>query len=373
MRLTPFDDYPFHQAPTPFATVATSDAHYNDGYFCAFYAPGWYFFTGLRLHPNVNVMDGWASAAHANRQTAVRASRALHPRYEELQVGPVRFEIVEPMRRLRLIAAENPAGIAFDVMLEAQSPPFVEERYQHFKYGAVVNDLVRYTQICRATGHATVGGERIAVERWHAMRDHSWGVRSSMAVPTGIRGVERDDDPAARRALRLWVPFEVEDHCGFFNTHENSAGRPLDFEGRLDYADGRSVRLAAVRHALEYLPGTRRVARGTLELDGEDGVTRRYALELAGTPADVQGGGYYGGWRDGGSAGIWRGATHLEFDSYDATPGAGESGPPHLPPARRLGPTEHPMRMTGPGGASGMAHFEHTISGAYPRYGFGAA
>jgi len=251
MRLSPFDDYPFHQAPTPFATVATSDAHYNDGYFCAFYAPGWYFFTGLRLHPNVNVVDGWASVAHANRQIAVRASRALHPRYEDLQVGPVRFEIVEPMRRLRLVAAQNESGVAFDVMLEAQSPPFVEDRYQHFKYGAVVNDLVRYTQICRATGHATVGGERIAVERWHAMRDHSWGVRSSMAVPTGIRGVERDDDPATRRALRLWVPFEVEDHCGFFNTHENSAGRPLDFEGRLDYADGRSVRLTAVRHALE--------------------------------------------------------------------------------------------------------------------------
>jgi hypothetical protein len=28
------------------------------------------------------------------------------------------------------------------------------------------------------------------------------------------------------------------------------------------------------------------------------------------------------------------------------------------------------MIMTGPGGAAGMAHFEHTISGAYPRYGF---
>jgi hypothetical protein len=28
------------------------------------------------------------------------------------------------------------------------------------------------------------------------------------------------------------------------------------------------------------------------------------------------------------------------------------------------------MRMTGPDGTTGMAHFEHTISGAYPRYGF---
>lgn len=371
MRLNPFDDYPFHQAPTPFATVATSDAHFNDGYFCAFYASDWYFCTGLRLHPNVNVIDGWAAAAHANRQQVVRASRALHPRYGELEVGPVRYELVEPMKRLRLVAGENPSGVEFDVMLEAQAPPFVEDRYQHYKYGAVVNDLIRYTQICRATGHARVDGRRIDIETWHAMRDHSWGVRSSMAVPTGIDGIDRDGDETSRRALRLWVPFEVEDHCGFFNTHETRDGRPLDFEGRLDYADGRSVRLTAVRHTLDYLPGTRRPTGGRLELDGEDGVTRAYTLRLAGTPADVQGGGYYGGWRDGRSAGIYRGAEVIEVDGYDVSPGPETSGPPHVPITRRLGPTEFPMRMTGPGGASGMAHFEHTISGPYPRYGFG--
>lgn len=370
MRLSAFDDYPFHQAPTPFATAATSDAHFNDGYFCAFYAPDWYFFTGLRLHPNVNVVDGWASVAHADRQTVVRASRALHPRYGDLDVGPVRYELVEPMKRWRLVAAENASGLEFDVTLEAQAPPVVEDRYQHFKFGAVVNDLIRYTQVCRATGHARVGGQRLRIDAWHAMRDHSWGVRSSMAVPTGIKGIEREGGDEHRRALRLWVPFEVEDHCGFFNTHETSSGRPLDFEGRLDYADGRSVRLLAVRHELDYLAGTRRPLGGRIELDGEDGLTRRYTLRLAGTPADVQAGGYYGGWRDGLSAGVYRGAEVVEIDSYDVAPGSAASGPPHVPAAKRLGPTEYPMALTGPDGATGMAHFEHTLSGPYPRYGF---
>ncbi len=372
MRLSPFDDYPFHQAPTPFATAATSDAHYNDGYFCAFYAPGWYFFSGLRLHPNVNVIDGWAAVTHDNRQTVVRASRALHPRYGELAVGPVRYEIIEPMKRLRIVAGANPAGVEFDVVLEAQSLPFVEDRYQHFKFGAVVNDLIRYTQVCRASGQASVDGQRIDIRNWHAIRDHSWGVRSSMAVPTGIKGTDREDELAERRALRMWVPFEVADHCGFYNTHENEAGQPLDFEGRLDYADGRSVRLTAVRHELDYLAGTRRPAGGRIELDGEDGVTRHYTLRLAGTPADVQGGGYYRGWRDGLGPGIYRGAEVMEHDSYDVSPGSATSGPPHVPSQHRLGPTEYPMEMIGPGGAAGMAHFEHTLSGAYPRYGFSA-
>ena len=370
MRLSPFDDYPFHQAPTPFATAFTSDAHYNDGYFCAFYAKDWYFCTGLRLHPNVNVIDGWATVANNNRQRAVRASRALHPRYNELSVGPISYEIVEPMKKLRLVAASNPANIEFDVLLEAQSPPFVEDRYQHFKFGAVVNDLIRYTQICRASGKASVNGESLQISAWHAMRDHSWGVRSSMAMPTGIKGDDDDDKPSERRALRMWVPFQVADHCGFYNTHESPDGKALDFEGRLDYADGRSVQLIGMRHELEYLSGSDRPTGGKIELDGEDGHTREYQLELVGTPADVQAGGYYRGWSDNLGPGIYRGAEVIEHDDYDVSPGGERTGPPHVPVKHRFGPTEYPMRMLGPGGAEGMAHFEHTMNGPYPRYGF---
>ncbi|MEM7543592.1 MAG: hypothetical protein AAF384_18690 [Pseudomonadota bacterium] len=370
MRLSPFDDYPFHQHPAPFHQVATTDAHYNDGYFMAFYAPDWYFCAGLRLHPNVNVMDGWSTVAHENRQRSVRISRALHPRVNELSVGPLAIDIIEPMTRIALRLDENPSGLTFAVELSAQSPPFVEERYQHMKFGAVVNDLIRYTQICRAVGQAILDGHEIEIDQWHAMRDHSWGVRSSMGIPTGIQGIDRTEREADRRALRLWVPFEVEDHAGFFNTHEDSAGNTLDFEGRLDFSDGDTVKLIAVRHELTYRAGTSRPSGGVIELDGEDGSTRRYELELVGTPADVQGGGYYRGWRDGLGPGIYRGSETTEHDAYDVTPGAKTTGPPHVPEKYRLGPTEFPMRITAANGALGMAHFEHTISGPYPRYGF---
>src|SRR3712207_7258115 len=121
MRLHSFDEYPFHQHPTPFNMVGTSDPHYNDGYFFAFYAAEWYFVAVFRLHPNANAVDGGVSVAHDDRQRCVRFSRALRPRYDELAVGPFRLEIVEPMRRLRLILDENPADIGLDVTFEAQS------------------------------------------------------------------------------------------------------------------------------------------------------------------------------------------------------------------------------------------------------------
>ena len=371
MRLYAADELPYHQVPTPFHMVGTSDAHFNDGYFIALYAQDWYFFAGLRLHPNGNVIDGWASVAHNNRQVVVRASRALRPRYDELAVGPVRLTIVEPMQRVRLTVEDNPSGVELDVELTTQGPPFVEDRYQHVKFGAVINDTIRYTTVCRATGRGRAMGHELLIDEWHAMRDHSWGIRSSMGVPTKLSGTDRTDEESFNRALRLWVPFEAGDHTGFVNTHEDPDGQPLDFEGRLDWPDGRSVALTGMSHELTYLPGTQWPTGGSIVLDGEDGVVRKYELRLAGTPADVQAGGYYRGWRDGLGPGIYRGPEVQEIDDYDVTPGGRQTGPPHVPVRHRLGPTEFPMHMVGPDGAAGMAHFEHSIRGEYRPYGLG--
>lgn len=370
MRLYGIDELPYHQHPAPFHMVATSDAHFNDGYFFAFYADDWYFFAGLRLHPNANVIDGWASVAHGGRQQVIRASRALRPGYDELRVGPVRLEVLEPMQRVRLTADDNAAGIAFDVELSSQAPPIVEERYQHVKYGAVINDTLRYTTVCRAGGTARAMGTDLAIDGWHAMRDHSWGIRSSMSVPTKLGGTDKTPDETFNRALRLWVPFECGDHTGFVNTHEDADGHPLDFEGRLDFADGRTVEVTGCRHALRYHPGSEWPTGGTLVLTCADGVERSYELELAGTPADVQAGGYYRGWSDGYGPGVYRGAEITETDDYPADPDGERSGPPHVPVKHRLGPTEFPMRMTAADGGTGMAHFEHSIRGAYRPYGF---
>lgn len=370
MRLYGIDELPFHQAPTPFHTVATSDAHFNDGYFFAFYAQDWYFCAGLRLHPNVNVVDGWASVAHRERQRAVRASRALRPRYDETSVGPIRLEILEPMQKVRLSVGDNPSGVTFDVTMDSVAPPFAEERYQHLKYGAVINDTIRYTTVCRVHGTANVQGTELAIDRWHGMRDHSWGIRSSMAVPTKLGGIDRTEEETTDRALRLWVPFEAGDHSGFINTHEDADGNVHDFEGRLDFSDGRSLPLVSMTHRLEHLPGTHRATGGSIELTDADGVVRKYDLRASGSPADVQAGGYYRGWKDGLGPGIYRGAEVIETDDYDTTPCHARTGPPHVPEQYRLGPTEHPMHMVGPDGAPGMAHLEYTIRAPYRPYGF---
>jgi len=371
VRLHPFDDFPFHQHPAPFDRAATSDPHFNDGYWFAFYSEEWYFVSGLRIHPNVNAMDGFACVAHDGRQHCLRFSRALRPTYDDLAVGPLRLEVLGPMQRVRVLVDDNPLGIRAEVIFDSQAPPFLEDRYQHLKYGVLVNDVLRYTQVCRVTGTAAWGEEVLDVQRWHGMRDHSWGIRSSMGPSTRFSGVDRTSEEMDRRAFRLWVPFEVGDHCGFFHTHEDQSGETLDFEGRLHYWNGSTVGLRSVDHALVYEPGRRRPIGGSFDLLGEDGLTRRYELQASKCPADVQGLGYYGGWHDGGSAGVYRGAEASEQDVYETDSRDDPTGPPHVPAKRRIGPTEYPCVLAEVGGGEGMAHFEHHVFGPYAPYSFG--
>jgi hypothetical protein len=142
-------------------------------------------------------------------------------------------------------------------------------------------------------------------------------VRSGMGPATWHGGVSRDKDEIDHRRFRIWAPFSLDRYTGFFNTHEDEQGKPLDFEGSLSMPDGKQVGLTAVRHRLQHAPGTKNVIGGTFELCDEEGRWREYHLRAAGTPADVQGLGYYGGWRDGGSAGIYRGVGPIiETDRY---------------------------------------------------------
>ena len=366
LRLTALDDLPFHQAIAPLPLPATSDPRFNDGYYFGFFAEGHFAFFGLRLYPNTNVMDGFGGAVVGGEQRTVRASRALRPRVDALEVGPLRLTVLEPMRRQRLELATNPTGVEFDVEIAARSPAFFESPDVHHRRGRLLNHVLRYTQLGRAQGALVVDGERVDVDGWYADRDHSWGIRASMGPPIALRGVEETvGDP---RAIRMWLPFELDDHCGLFATHEDGDGTVLDFDGRLRFADGRDLELVGVRHAFRYVPGTRRLRDGEFTLLDADGGERSYRFTVACDPASAQGFGYVRGWQDGEPPGSWRGPEHVESDAFATSDPDEIAGPPHVEVRRRLGACEYPIALTGPGGQTGMAQFEHMVYRPYGPY-----
>ena len=94
------DEYPFHQVTDTFAAVAGSDPSWNDGhYVCAADQAGVVAMTSnVRLYANNDVLDGFVCVRHGDRQFNVRVSRRLRPDMERLGAGPLRLEILEPLR-----------------------------------------------------------------------------------------------------------------------------------------------------------------------------------------------------------------------------------------------------------------------------------
>ncbi|MGZ4758336.1 MAG: hypothetical protein ACXV95_04670, partial [Acidimicrobiales bacterium] len=56
---------------------------------------------GLGKYVNRNVMDAFAGVSRQTEQWTVRASRKLAPTPEQTEVGPVTYEVIEPLRRTR--------------------------------------------------------------------------------------------------------------------------------------------------------------------------------------------------------------------------------------------------------------------------------
>jgi hypothetical protein len=374
LLLTPLDEYPWHQTMAPFPLPSTSDTHFNDGYYFGFYAAGTFAFFGMRLYPNTNVIDGYAGAAIGGAQRTVRASRVLRPRVTELEVGPLKLELPEPMKRQRLVVAENESGISFEVCIEASGPPFLESPDIHYRMGRLLNHVLRYTQLGRADGSMTVDGKTVPVKGWYGCRDHSWGIRASMGPHIALRGIEpTTGDP---RAIRIWLPFEVEGsdgaasrQVGMFALHEDSDGNRLDFDGRLWEGDGPEVSVLSAGHQFQYTPGTRRLERGEFSIATATGAEHSYSFEVVADPISPQGYGYVRGWQNGEPPGTWRGPEHVETDSFRVDDAAEVAGPDHVEARRRLGVTEYAATVRHSDGRTGMTQIEHAVYKPYRPYG----
>lgn len=364
--LTPLDDLPFHQATSPFHIPATSDPHFQDGYYFALYRPGIHVFFGLRVHPNNNTMDAYAGVVTAGEQRNVRISRALLPDHNSLTVGPLRLEIVQPMEQQRLVIEDNPTGVRADIAVTPSAPAFVERPDPQYRFGRLFNHVLRYTLPTRNTGWIELDDRPQEVAGWHGCRDHSWGIRSTMGPHVPIGGIGSGFVDTDHRALRLWMPFETVGASGFFHTHEDHDGRTLDVEGRVHLAEGGSRAITGVRHDLDYHPGSQRLRSGRLELRDEVGELHDLAFDVSCDPAHPQGFGYTRGWEDGGQPGVYRGGErglYVEHDRFPTGEHAVVAGPAHIPANRRLGGTEFSATLHSERHGEGMAHVEHMLYG----------
>ena len=163
--LLPADELLHHQIIDTFATVSESDRSWTEKIWATCAARDGSLAVGFGLGKYVNraVMEAVGGVARGREQFTVRASRELGDERDRYAVGPLRYEVVEPLRRVRLVLEDNEAQPgSFDVPFEGIVPPFLEER--EGRRGAngprVEADGGRYHQARGASGWGAVGGTR---------------------------------------------------------------------------------------------------------------------------------------------------------------------------------------------------------------------
>src|SRR6188508_693042 len=189
----PLDEFPIHQVGQSLEHVGTTDRNFYDrSYFNAHDRTGDLFLvTGYGVYPNLGVKDAYATLHRGDTQYAVRFSDALDDDRMTQAVGGYRVEVVEPLRRIRLVCEADDPGPSLDITWEG-SFPAVHEQPHVMRAGArAVLDACRFAQLGTWEGVIRLGGEDLAVtpDRWVGSRDRSWGIR-----PVG------EGEPAGRNA-----------------------------------------------------------------------------------------------------------------------------------------------------------------------------
>lgn len=360
-----------HQIADTFGVVGSSDVSWTEKV-CAMAAArdgSLQLGFGLGKYPNRNVMDGYAGISRGVEQVTVRASRSLSPEPELSSIGPIRYEVVEPLRAVRFVLEANDVQpIAFDWLFESIVPPFLEDRSHNRSNYRVTTDLVRYHQTGTARGWVEVDGRRVDIhpDSWVSTRDHSWGLRYDVGQP--LEDVEKSDPLTGVSFQMIWCPLFMErrDASRYaLLLHYQIVKAPGFLQkkvmGGVEHPDGRIDRWLDLSPELDFDPTNRRLRGGVVHATTEKGPRDIELTTVSDTGFHLGAGLYFG--FDGHHHGEWRGRLHLDGERIaDCTDPA---------QARRL----HQLRDTvvravdPVGGGEGWGNCQPIVTGGDPELG----
>ena len=361
MPLSPLDDYPVHQIAEPMRHVGTSDRNFYDRYYFNLHAcsDDLFLVAGLGQYPNLGVTDAFVVVIHQGVHRVVRASRELGDDRMDTRVGPIRIEVIEGLKKLRVVCEPNEHGIELDLVYEGGIPAYLEEPHRQREFGRALIDTQRLAQTGFWSGSLRVGDTSFDVtpERFWGARDRSWGVRPvGEPEPPGIRATR-----PPQFSFWNYAPMQFRDFSILSIVQESSDGsRVLEQATRVWRDPERSAeKLGVPQHRFDFESGSRRVKHATLTF-----------TEPAGTPlvVDVQpmlplhvgvgtGYGFDADWRHG----MYQGPLVVQGVEYDL------SKPEDA--ARMIGLIDAVARFE-TNGEVGYGLFEYMILGPYEPYGF---
>ncbi len=283
--LSPFDDYPIHPGADPIAHPTTSDPNHYDRYWFNGHqkAGGFYFGAAMGHYPVRGVIDAAFSLVRDGVEHSVFASGRM-PLDRSTKIGPIRIEVVEPIRTIRYVVEPNEHGIQCDLTFRATTVAVEEPRQTtRSPEGILTMDHTRLTQWGTWEGSISVDGEELLIDPTDVpgTRDRSWGMRPVGQQLTYNRG------PRRPQAFWLWAPLHFGDRFTHLALHEHADGnRWLESALVLDpIPDGADPWSSAgvrecggIRYELDWEPGRREIRRADLWFD--DPVEGEVHIEL---------------------------------------------------------------------------------------------
>jgi hypothetical protein len=319
MPISPADDYLLHQTTDPVDSVFTSDRNFYDRYYFNLHASSDELFlvAGMGQYPNLGVSDAFVSISHGDTLRVVRASRELGSDRLDSQVGPIRIEVLEGLRKLRLILEPNEWGVAFDLVFEGTVPAMQEPKQIQRQFSRVTMETSRFAQVGAYSGTLEVDGNTYSVtpDRWKGVRDRSWGIRPiGEPVPPGI-GVKVQ---RSHGFFHHWIPAQFDEFLLKVFFEEDADGTRLIEESAKIYRlgiDKPAEQMGTPRYEFSFRSGTRELEKAVITLAHPSGQD----LTLTTTPLRTvylkAGSGYLP--VDGWGHGIYQGEQVVQGLSWD--------------------------------------------------------
>ena len=269
------DEFPIHQTPEPIAFSGTDRNFYDRYFFCGYLPDGdGYFAMAFGVYPHLNIADAHFSILRDGVQHCLHTSRILGGERMDLQVGPIRIEVIEPLNIMKVTVAES-EGISAELICTGRSFPLQEPRFTHRNGSRTVMDVTRFTQNVRWSGWAEVDGKRQNYDGGLGTRDRSWGVR-----PIGAQDMQPVVPAQFPQFYWIWAPTNFPNLSMMAHANEDQNGDMWNKRAVLapDGCDSDGfIGLNNMRFEMDWKNGTRNAAKATLNV--QDGSGRDHKVE----------------------------------------------------------------------------------------------
>ncbi len=279
--ISKLDDYPIHQTAEPIALTTSSDRFTYDRFWYNGHdkAGDFYFGIGLCRYPNLGIVDCGFSVVVDGKQYAFHGSRRASAEPSDLDVGPFKLAILEPMGRHRLVIEANETGIECDLVFTPKTGVIPEGRQTLRNARHLVMDATRIDQFGYWQGKIKVDGREIEVraDATLGLKDRSWGIRP---VGESYHGGAPID--SFQPLHFMWLPIHWQNRCtlaGWFEDdtgyqwHTDQAIVPVHphYETIAINDPATTLWQGSVGHKVEFKPGSRQALGGSFRMNHKNG------------------------------------------------------------------------------------------------------